>query len=611
MNRLAILVLTLLQASSALAADALLERPETLRGAHASWEVTFEGSGSPRVDLRYEASDLLSRRSLLTVEVDGVPRVTRPLRASGRLVAALGELGEGFHRLTVRARLRVDEDPCLDQSADDAWVRIDSADLHGVSASAGGETLLEWLAEQSEESIRLEVPDEVRESLEPDWASAVLDAHALLWSRGLKPAPRADRALHLRVGAVDEGVAFAAVDGDDLVVTAAGPGALAVGLRALGDEGVLQRCATEGCELSELRESAEVRSDRTTEVVRLDDLGFARGWRAAGEGRHVLRFGWDRPADWRPTEWPRVEMAVRVPATGIDVERSRATLSVNDIPLATWALEAGEARWRGRVPEAVWTEGRWEVELAVTLRTHEDEGCHDEDDDLWVHVDGSSSLTVPREELAFAGLASAVDHFRGAPLVWNERLGVDALGAVGAVLAPLQGSEPWRWLPPGRECRGACIRIASGRWWEDESRLTLVGDVGRRRWRDDSGELGMPLLPAEDTLLLERRGRDELLVVALGAPEELAPPSWVGLLGEIALFHDGAWDILAVDDEPTVARVVEAPEPEQAAQMSVEEAQVRWVDVGFTVLAGLVLASVAFTTFRRRRRKDTPSGVST
>tara|TARA_B100001750_G_C15451903_1_gene569390 strand:- start:364 stop:1296 length:933 start_codon:yes stop_codon:yes gene_type:complete len=296
-----------------------------------------------------------------------------------------------------------------------------------------------------------------------------------------------------------------------------------------------------------------------------------------------------------------VEIAARIPDAGIDHERSRATLAINDVPLASWELARGEARWRGRVPRAVWNDGRWDVTLVVTLRSSDDEGCHDEDDDLWVHVDGASALHVPREELTFRGLASAADHFRGAPLVWSEHLDADGLGALASVLSPLATPDGWTWLPPRRRCRSACIHLATGRWWESGSRLALVGRAGGRRWRDDSGELGIPLLPAEDTLLLERVGEDSLRVTVLGVPEELTSPRWVGLLGELALFHDGTWDILAVEDDPVVTRRVSGAEDLEPAREPLERTRVRWVDIVFSLLGCLILAAVALGSWRRRR----------
>lgn len=593
-------------ASSAHASDELLERPETLRGASASWEVVFRGSGAARVDLRYEASELLSTRSLISVELDGVPRATRPLRPLGRMVVALGHLDEGFHRLTVRSHAQVSDDPCLHEFADEAWVRLDAASLRGIDDATEENSVLDWLGERTGEKMSVRVGPAMGR-LDPDWASAILDAHGTLWRRGIVVAEDAEATLALRIGPPGDGVAHVAIEGADLVVTATGPATLAEGLRALREDGVLRRCPVEGCELSPLQKLAPGALEAESEVIRLEELGFARGWRATGEGRHVLRFGWDRPADWRPQEWPRVDLSVRVPEAGIDHERSRATLAVNDVPLASWTLEPGESRWRGRIPRELWSDGRWEMTLAVTLRSSDDEGCHEDDEDVWVHVAGDSSLHVPRDELEFAGLASALNQFRGAPLVWNEGLDVAALGALAAALSPLADATPWTWLPPTTECRERCIQLGSGRWWETGSRLELVGEEGARKWRDDSGELGIPLIPAEGTLLLERRDERTLRMTALGSAPELTPPQWTGLLGEVALFHDGGWDVLAVDDEPTIGRSVEAEMDEEPSQASIEESHVHWVDMFFSAFAGLVLLGVAWSTLRRRRTSDRTS----
>ena len=180
--------ITLLLGASAAPANAerlLLPRPITLRGSAPSWETTFAGAGAPRLDLRYEASDLLERGSLLTVMVDGVPRATRPLRPLGRLVVRLGELGEGFHQVTVRARLQVADDPCLREHDDEAWIRIDGATLRGLDEAPAETTVLGWFEERRGSSVVVKAPERPPGDLDPDWAAAILDTHITHWRRGI------------------------------------------------------------------------------------------------------------------------------------------------------------------------------------------------------------------------------------------------------------------------------------------------------------------------------------------------------------------------------------------------------------------------------------------
>ncbi|MEM9072086.1 MAG: hypothetical protein AAGE52_26505, partial [Myxococcota bacterium] len=68
--------------------------PQTMRGTHASWRTTVQTYGGPAaIDLEFEPSSLLNRaRTVLSLQVDGLPRATVRLQERRRVHVHLGAL---------------------------------------------------------------------------------------------------------------------------------------------------------------------------------------------------------------------------------------------------------------------------------------------------------------------------------------------------------------------------------------------------------------------------------------------------------------------------------------------------------------------------------------
>lgn len=627
----------------------LQNAPTTLRGARPTWSATVqvdapeERLGPPVLTLEVDASELLDhRRSTLTLEVDDVPRATRRLGALIDASAAsrpwrvpLGELPEGFHRIAIVGRLVVQDDPCLRDHEREAWVGVQDAEVRWRSTATTSErTVRAQVARLAGAAARvrsLGSPDD------PAAAAAFLEAHAWLWRAGVRPlAAGRERSLEGSEVQLAGDVVLAAgprcvlgagveatlrTKGDDLSLCARDWGAAEDALRRLRSPALLARCDRSSCALGPALESDEVQGAAPEDdpppgrVLTLAEAGFPRGWTARGEGVHVLRISWNRPAPWTLRRWPEIRLRARMPSEVLDPDRSRAVMRVNGVPLGSWRLgevDAGalERRLAARVPEDVWADENWQIELEVTLRgRNDDTTCREDERGLWLSVLGDSELVVPRDEARYAGLGALPERLadRRPAVAWPaDAMGWHELAALGTLLSPLATpGERWR-VTTAPACPSPCVHVArEGR----SERLLLAGpeapDARAQRWVDPSGNLDLPVLDADGTLLLELVGDDVHVTLPGAAPDLEAPPRWEGFAGALALHHEGAegarWEILAVPDPERVLEVrADAPDATTPRLTTEQEARVAWVNLATALLALLVVAVMAWRWRRRR-----------
>ena len=351
-----------------------------LRGLEATFVRTLElgpaedRRSQPVLEFTWEASELLVLTdSVLSVAVNDVPLRSVPLvriaasgKSRGRLKLSLPRLGPGFHRLAIRARLRVAGDPCLRVHEDDAWVRLhDDAAVtwtrrrrpkgsvgphlatwaQGLAAVHGGHVHVHPATTGGDASARafIELDHQLRAlGLFPGSRSDAAQVFLATLERvpaGHSYRVAADRlrdAPLLRAGVVwdEEGLRLLGRDGEALTDL----------VRMLGDARARELCAATECWLGaytrkDAQGTAEDRADEPgpgeLRVLDLASAGHPRGWLAAGAGNHSLMIRWEKPPSVTVRGWPTLVLHMRRPLGGpLDRGRSRLSIKLNGTPLA-------------------------------------------------------------------------------------------------------------------------------------------------------------------------------------------------------------------------------------------------------------------------------------
>ncbi len=570
------------------------DEPVTLRGATASWVSMIEVGepGEVSAELSWEASTLLDpERSVLSVWMDGVPRRTVRVTSVDSMEVSLGTLGSGFHRLELRARLHVPGDPCLRVHEDDTWVRVDAVDVRlpqGAEAPSSM-SVRAWIAEAAGKTVDVQVPTTHPQTT--GRASAIVDAWITLVRWGALPTSEASRTFALHRGPVPQGaLAVAHVRDETLELTAQNDMSMARAVRMLRRDALRDRCDHASCIISASMSGVGEQDDA---LPTLAEQGHPHGWTARGHGRHALQMVWTRPADWKPRAWPTARFDVRA-AQLQQGDTTRVSLTIEGVPLGTWEVDEEAAHIAARIPESFWEMDRWELNLEVELEA-DDETCA-RSMDRWLHIEGSSHVDVPHDELRFEGIA-ALAEVRAPSLTADQPVGDTALRALALVLAPFADDHAgWTWVAPDA-CTSPCVRVAENHWW-DESRLELVEHESVLYWRDYAETLDMPMVQANDTVLIEFLEPGDLRVSVVGNPALTEPPTLAGLVGPVAMFRAEQWDVLGttpprqVPVEALVEHIPEAP-----VLTSLEERHTFWIDVG---IAGFAMLALGLWLRRKR-----------
>lgn len=454
--------------------------------------------GKPVLALYLQASAAIIRdASTLTLEMDDVPVATTFLTgysSSRPWSVVLAGAGEGFHVLRLRTRLLSGAPPCAAApgSAPSVWLRIlpgselaylrqkDAAPAPTVSG-----LLAQW---RRERSAVLLAP---RQRLAPQALAAYLEADALIRSLSAQPAAATNEdagstpQLSLEIDAREpllassQVVGVAAAQSGKLVVKARSDAELAQALSSLRSLQWQQACQQPQCILGRAASAAWTASasragaDSTNEaapalpVMRLAERGYPRGYVARGEGRHVLRLQWQRPAWWTLNEWPELRLVVDAsPHPALRLSKSSVEVFLNSRSIGRFELSARAQQpsfLMTRIPAQYWQQAVWTFDLVVTLRSSaEPPHCVVDEGSIWLALAAESALLVPRLEPRYDGSLRDFDErarSRRPVLVCAQPVPGAALAVLGAVLFPWAGREPWQVVAKEDACGPLCVVV--------------------------------------------------------------------------------------------------------------------------------------------------------
>lgn len=652
----------------------IVPRPIILQGSRATTNFVFRLPDSaqetltPRLHLDWNRSDLVNAsHSSLSVHIDGNVVSTFRLhndnhdRTNDSRSIALGSLPVGPHRLELTSRLSVDGDPCLKRHQEDAWLKVMPSTR--ISFKAPPRTHPENLS-------LARLPTDLRNAANGGWvqivppptltqqaARAMVEAHHLLKNWGLKvalesastatdlplpqvilaslhqPLPEAIKtefrlATRLLRSAPAEAIGVVAIVGKQLALLARQEAHLPDIVRQLSQTSIRQLCPQrEPCLLSRSipkpQKDPLSTPDKAT-VLRLADFGYQLGWTAKGPGSHTLRFVWNRPASWKITTPPRLQLNLRLPVgTLLDRSRTHVSVVLNEHPLASWNLHDSEqARQvlRVKIPTEHWREASWAFEVAIYLAPESKLPCEAIDADaIWAVLGPESHISVNRHEPQYQGLASfyhAAQDRRPA-VHWRP------LDNWGQVLQLSEILYPFSLLTPNSRWDFGRLAEASSRAPRIElqptvldERLVSSGLDPNQFWHDTSRQLGVPVLRAETAAVLSHHDANEQhpeqLRIHLGNRLALRCPSpqFPGLLGRYAVCVDELWVGLGQESHPIQTLDIQRSPPKNSLALrklrSEEEYSLLWVNLIWTGLSLLSLIAIALYAWRRPRTKYLP-----
>ena len=544
-----------------------------LTGRSASTTVPFELTpndtrrGVPVAVISIAWSSLVNpQRSTLHVTVDGVAVHSSWLsQGKGtekrRIEVPLGDLRAGAHMLRVRSRMRVDDDPCLQQYQDEAWVRIRATSgirwtqSRTVQERSWSNFDAMWLERGGDVFV------ELQGTLREEELTAALELHRWLVARGLRPQyqnPPKNRLADITLTTSRGGFRHRARD----ALTAHPQAAMAVArhgsrLTVVGHHQDLaasvhaffalntrQHCQQRDlCLVSRAahrpRHASERQSDRTM-VLRLRDVGYDNGWTAQGSGRHELRLVWTRPEGWTVDRPPRIELPFRTSTSRqLDPERSSLSIRVNERPVATWdfqEVEQGSGTLQVYLPPAVWDDSALSVEVIATLQHRHPKRCEAEEKSaLWLVLEGEGGLSVERVETIHRGV-STFGHsapYRTITLANVDEIRPVDLPLVAEIIVPLLDSKErldLAFVDEAAHCEDRCITFRQ------------VSSPGKTV----SALAGMPLVHEHTTPVLTHhswlRGVHVLEVqLPLTAVQQPPPVPYRELVGPVAVLTNGRW----------------------------------------------------------------------
>jgi hypothetical protein len=571
----------------------------------------------PVLNLVWRKSRLIDvKRSTLSVTVDGNIRRTVWLSdlGTGEYRVPLSGLSGGAHTLTLRASLRIDDDPCLQQYREDAWFTIKS------------DTVLRW--ERHKQAIRdapiipvNRYPDswhrladgwsgihlDMQTPLNAAHAAAYLEANHLLrrWNYHVQQQATQRTVGHLRLLTLAEldtssisAQRFARTPSIMYSIEVGKQGSLHVigrnaeglseAIALLADDTARSLCTDIVCaggvpaarDISKLNaavspsdslvnaSTAATKSD-PTQVWDMSQADYAKGWLARGEGTHVLKFFWQRPVTWKVAPWPMLHLHGQAStASTIDTVNSIVTVRLNGRPLASYPLSQWKSqRSEVRIPTEFWDAGQWAFEIEVTLKTIQTKNCaYFNEDGVWFTVGADTQLLVPRHEQSFDSVGrffSDSSRVKDLPPLHATTFNLETLSTAAAVLYPFyqtkqlssKASPRWRWVNTNDCKTQRCIQILTQT--PNNALLRLEGD----HWQATPNGLNLPHIPSSGTVGLfyqaAQDGRSAQLFVVSGPSTAIGddtaavePPDYQAFLGRIALFSQ-RW--LSLDVQPMTA----------------------------------------------------------
>ncbi len=479
--------------------------------AQATFSITVDAKKDRKTDpvlhLVWRKSRLIDvKRSTLSVVINGNVRRTVWIAdlGDGEYDVPLTGLAGGVHTLLLRASLRVDDDPCLQQYRDDAWFTIKSdttvtwerrnpTSKHALAMPLNPinryPDVWQRLAD-GWSGVHLDMPStsSTSSTLDAGQASAYLETHHLLrrWAYQAQRQVssrtvgrlhlltladldfKSDAKTHIGDAARQMVVSrFAQTPAVTYLIASDEQGGLNVigrdaaglrdGIALLADDSARALCNDTVCEggaatvtpPSVAKPASAVTSDKpdATRVWTLRNANYANGWLARGEGTHVLAFNWQRPATWKIAAWPVLQLRGQAStASTVDAVNSVVTVRLNGRPLASYPLSQWQSqRSEIRIPTELWDVPQWAFEVAVTLKATQSKSCVGTDEDsVWFTVGADTQLLVPRQEQSFDSVGrfySDAIAQGDLPMLHAPILKLDALESLAPVLYPFYQAQ--------------------------------------------------------------------------------------------------------------------------------------------------------------------------
>ncbi|MEL6760895.1 MAG: cellulose biosynthesis cyclic di-GMP-binding regulatory protein BcsB [Myxococcota bacterium] len=614
-----------------------LERPLVLSGRHPTAAFVFESDevapGEAFLSLELEwARRLAADRSFVTVRVDGQPLSTLNLdeRGLGTQKVPLPELEAGEHVVELVATLWIDGDPCLFKHGEHAWLRVLETTRVSVpqSVKVAGELGVAAVVESwvgRSEPLVISTPERATAGhlaalLELEGLAVQVNVGTRLQRDHSSPdiVLRSGTVAELSTPRVEHGPVAAIVPRSDgrLVIVGVDAPSLADASYQLSLPEWRSRCPRRGvCWVDPaMNQEPDELDEPSVRVIDLTTIGMRQGWTARGPGRHQLKWVWNRPPSWNIAKGAGVELVMQGTDPDYLDPDSGITVSINGRPLATWRLHervstSTTQTLRVRVPESFWEEPAWVVDIDVFLVPSDDEACESETlGGVWLSLDPTSGLHVPREELDYGGIASFFAALTERPalesatvLAWSEA------HAWASILAPLTAklrARPWRLNDSEPDDGGPRIRYVSAH----RNRRARSGT-----WSGFAPSDPIPRLKTAGTVWV---GLEGSLLSLTAVPEfddatyKAMRPDVRGWVGSEALLSDGRWFILNQAAAPLAARSVTRGSTSNGEVRAPEQAKlIQRIDTVWLILA---LALIGFMIWRWRRfdRTEAPSGLA-
>jgi hypothetical protein len=452
----------------------MAQLPSTLRGATASFgQVAKFNGGDVALLLDVRRSDQINTdSSTVTVTLDDVPVVT--LSVAQLLMQPTIELGAppaGFHRVAIATHLRIDKlDSCDPDFRNQAWLVVDVHSHWRMTLNQQSQSYQDFL----DRWFARKKPVTIAFGQQPNQSAAAQDIVAYI---------QIDNALRrygLNVRRVASGSADVVVHVDpsmprDTSVIAQRDGALwiqaqsaqrlATAAQVLADPSLLAACADWPCEFGDIAISNASEINAESQSVMTIGDQFVDGFRAAGPGQHVMTMRWSKPSDVNILAGSELQLELRAPLHIAAGRHIQMDVAIADIVVETFDIHEGANSIRLPLPLQQSRLGSTAINLVINNSEPAGKTCGPDESDLWLWIDPRSRLVVPREIIAYAGIASFFRRLTGRPVLaidgnvtWQD---AEPLATMLAPIASRFGNQIWTAIPSCLQSSTTTVLAAS------------------------------------------------------------------------------------------------------------------------------------------------------
>lgn len=595
--------------------EALLTEPSTLRGPVDVVSRVFhldEGAVTthdPLLEVDWYASPMLNPdTSMVTVSIGERPIRSWPLRdliQDGTPVpirVSLRGTKPGWVPLEIKARLRIGDDPCVRIWDDEAWMVLESADVHwhGPEAVPEDPTPVDLPEHLARNPVLVRPPPR----LDDHWATATVELWQTLARWNARPIASLDELDTLED--LDEDHVLYTVElvqspPDPILPKVRGAAALTGRtvrlsapdgkvardlVHAWADGGFRERCEVWPCLLGPTSPDDADELELDDGVFTLEDAGWRYGYRVEGKGS--MRFRYAPPAHWRRSRPPSLHAVLRYDALRANQDQSRLEAWVAGRPFASWRLDtAANAAPRELVatlPDAVAGDAAWDIELHVAMEPDDDLPCQYQVEP-WAVLEPDTRLVIPHEEPEDGSIAYFAEGLTGSDdpqIRWPDDIMPQQTLAVARVLERFTHGRRWRL---DGDCDVDCVRIVHDR--PDE----LSADPHLDAWMDWDG-VDVPVITTAGHPALYSNGELLDLILPTERPIPSTAPAPLAMPSTWAMATEDGWSLYGTLPTPEVV------EPDNEVQASEEEVAAATVDLLFGVFLVLFLGGGAAWVWR-------------